>query len=268
MLEGSVEGTLDGSLEGSVEGKLEGSLEGSLEGTLEGLVEGTLDGLFEGSVEGSLDGMLEGFMEGSLDGLLEGSLDGLLEGSMEGSFEGSLEGSLEGLLEGSMEGSLEGLLDGLLEGFLLGTLVGAAVVTNTNVVKVAVAVEAVSFNSKRKQTFMSLLLGGSSPAATDSWVSALRVLTKVPSATTLAICACALSSSVVVDVLSVGHSPGLHFSMRKIWNTTCRNWLVPNLFSVILTTLTSFKYSLEEKMGASKVCMVSKKTWVKLALTA
>jgi hypothetical protein len=116
------------------------------------------------------------------------------------------------------------LLDGLLEGFLLGTLVGAGVVTNAIVVKVTVAV-AVSFNFVSVTAFASVAL--ISPASIASAVSALSSLVKEPSTKVSVILAMTLSSSSVVDVLSVGHSPGLQNSLRKILNTTCRKRLLP-----------------------------------------
>ncbi len=115
-------------------------------------------------------------------------------------------------------------MEGLLEGFLLGTLVGAGVVTNTIVVKVAVAV-VVSFNFVSVTAFGSVAV--SSPASIASWVSALSSLVKEPSAKVSVILAITLLSNSVVDVLSVGHSPGLQNSLRKIWNTTCRKRLLP-----------------------------------------
>ena len=83
--------------------------------------------------------------------------------------------------------------------------------TNVIVVKVAVAV-VVSFSFVSVTAFSSVLL--SSPASIASSVSSLSSLVKEPSAKVSVILAITLSSNSVVDVLSVGHSPGLQTSLR------------------------------------------------------
>ena len=83
--------------------------------------------------------------------------------------------------------------------------------TNVIVVKVAVAV-VVSFSFVSVTAFSSVLL--SSPASIASLVSSLSSLVKEPSAKVSVILAITLSSNSVVDVLSVGHSPGLQTSLR------------------------------------------------------
>ena len=90
-------------------------------------------------------------------------------------------------------------------------------VTNAIVVKVAVAV-AVSFNFVSVTAFASAELISLFRIA--SAVSALSSLVKEPSARVSVILAMTLLSNSVVAVLSVGHSPGLQNSLRKIWNTT------------------------------------------------
>ena len=148
--------------------------------------------------------------------MLEGRLEveGLCEGLVDGSVEGTLEGLLDGVPEGSVEGKLEGFVKGLLEGFLLGTLVGAAVVKNIAVVVMLTLAGVFSSNFKSNKVFGSVTL--ISPAAIASWVSALSSLVNSPLVIVALILSITLSSRIVMDVLSSGHLPGVHNSLRKI----------------------------------------------------
>ena len=102
--EESLDGSSNGSTEGSSLGSTDGSSDGSTEGSTAGSSLGSLDGTSESSTEGSSLATLDGSSDGSTDGSSLGSLDGSSQGSTGGSTDGSSLGSLDGLLDGSTEG--------------------------------------------------------------------------------------------------------------------------------------------------------------------
>ena len=84
------------------------------------LVEGGVEGLVEGGEEGAEDGVVDGEVEGAEDGLVDGEVEGLLEGELEGDFdgvdEGEVEGDKDGLVDGEVVGNNDGLIDGEVDG--------------------------------------------------------------------------------------------------------------------------------------------------------